>query len=289
MRAEGRRVAVAGGTGVVGRHVVVSLQEAGATTVVISRAAGVDVTTGEGLDAAMDGVDAVIDTSNVQTLSGKKSVAFFAPATSNLLAAGERAGVRHHVALSIVGCDRVDLPYYLGKRRQEELIAAGTVPWTVLRATQFHEFAEQIVERSPGPFAMAPKMLTQPVAAREVAGALVDLALGEPRGLAADLGGPRQERMDDMVRRVVRRRGTACCRRPGADDGQGRTADRRRWTAPRRGRDARHRVLRGVARATVTAGFGARLSAALADVTRLTPLPEISVTRHHGYPEPWPI
>jgi uncharacterized protein YbjT (DUF2867 family) len=203
----GRRVVVAGGTGMVGRLVVEALRAGGAEPVVVSRSAGVDLVTGVGLDAALEGADAVIDASNIETLSGKRSVAFFSSATSNLLAAGERAGVRHHVALSIVGCDRVDVPYYLGKRRQEELVEAGPVPWTVLRATQFHEFAAQTVDRSPGPLAMAPKMLSQPVAAREVAAALVDTALGEPRGRTADLGGPRQERMDDMVRRLVRRRG----------------------------------------------------------------------------------
>ncbi|WP_278256394.1 SNF2-related protein [Nocardioides convexus] len=113
-------IAVAGGTGLVGRLVVDEVRRAGATPVVVARSAGVDLTTGAGLDAALAGVDAVIDASNVETMSGPTSVAFFEAATGHLLAAGERAGVRHHVALSIVGCDRVDLPYYLGKRRQEE-------------------------------------------------------------------------------------------------------------------------------------------------------------------------
>lgn len=200
-------IAVAGGTGLVGRLVVEEVRRAGATPVVVARSAGVDLTTGAGLDDALRGVSAVIDASNVETMSGATSVAFFEAATGHLLAAGERAGVRHHVALSIVGCDRVDLPYYLGKRRQEELVAAGPVPWTVLRATQFHEFAGQLVDRSPGPLAIAPRMLSQPVAAAEVAAALVARALGEPVGLAPDLGGPRPERMDRLVRRELRRRG----------------------------------------------------------------------------------
>ena len=118
-------IAVAGGTGLVGRMVVEEVRRAGATPVVVARSAGVDLTTGAGLDAALGGVDAVIDASNVETMSAKVSVGFFEAATTHLLAAGERAGVRHHVALSIVGCDRVDLPYYLGKRRQEELVSAG--------------------------------------------------------------------------------------------------------------------------------------------------------------------
>lgn len=199
---------MAGGTGLVGAMVVEEVRRTGATPVVIARSAGVDLTTGSRLAEALDGVDAVIDASNVETLSAKRSVAFFEAATGHLLAAGAAAGVRHHVALSIVGCDRVDVPYYLGKRRQEALVAAGPVPWSVLRATQFHEFAGQLVERSPRPFAMALRMRTQPVAAREVAAALVAAALGEPAGRLPDLGGPRPEDLARMVRDVVRARGS---------------------------------------------------------------------------------
>ena len=201
------RIAVAGGTGLVGRLVVDEVRRVGATPVVIARSAGVDLTTGAGLDQALAGADAVVDASNVETMSGKVSVAFFEAATRHLLEAGERAGVRHHVALSIVGCDVVDLPYYLGKRRQEELVAAGAVPWTILRATQFHEFAGQLVDRSPGPLALAPRMLSQPVAAAEVAALLVATALGEPQHATPELGGPRRERMDKLVRAELRRRG----------------------------------------------------------------------------------
>ncbi|HWJ67715.1 MAG TPA: NAD(P)H-binding protein [Nocardioides sp.] len=205
------QIAVAGGTGLVGRLVVEEVRRTGATPVVLARSAGVDLTTGAGLDAALAGadtvVDAVIDVSNVETMSGTVSVGFFEAATTHLLDAGRRAGVRHHVALSIVGCDRVDLPYYLGKRRQEELVAAGPVPWTVLRATQFHEFAGQLVDRSPGPLALAPRMRSQPVAAREVASALVAAAVDRPAGLLPDLAGPREERLDVLVRAELRRRG----------------------------------------------------------------------------------
>lgn len=190
-----------------GRKVVDEVRRAGATPVVIARSTGADLTTGAGLDEALAGVDAVIDASNVDTMSAKVSVGFFATATRHLLEAGERAGVRHHVALSIVGCDVVDLPYYRGKRRQEELVTAGPVPWTIVRATQFHEFAGQLVDRSPGPFALAPRMLSQPVAAVEVAALLVATALGEPQRATHDLGGPRPERMDRLVRAELRRRG----------------------------------------------------------------------------------
>ncbi|MDQ6524607.1 NAD(P)H-binding protein [Nocardioides sp. LHD-245] len=202
------KIAVAGGTGLVGRMVVDEVRRAGGTPVVIARSVGVDLVTGDGLAAALDGVDAVIDVSNVETMGAKRSIAFFEAATGHLLTAGAAAGVRHHVALSIVGCDRVDLPYYLGKRRQEELVAAGPLPWTVLRATQFHEFAGQVIDRSPRPLALGLRMRTQPIAAREVAVELVAAAVDRPAGLLPDLAGPRPEAMDAMVRRVLRARGS---------------------------------------------------------------------------------
>lgn len=198
---------MAGGTGLVGRLVVDELRTRGDDVVVIARSAGVDLRTGDGLDAVLVGVEALIDVSNVETMAAKPSIRFFEAATAHLLAAEERAGVRHHVALSIVGCDVVDMGYYLGKRRQEELVAAGPVPWTILRATQFHEFAGQMIDRSPRPIALALQMPTQPVAAIDVARALVSCAVGTPGGRAPDLGGPRPERLDRLVRLELRRRG----------------------------------------------------------------------------------
>lgn len=199
-------IAVAGGTGWVGRLVVDAVRAAGHTPIVLARSTGVDLTTGRGLEEALSGASAVIDVSNVSTVRRAKSVAFFEAATSHLLAAERRAGVGHHIALSIVGCDRVDFGYYYGKRRQEELVLAGPVPATVLRATQFHEFAAQILERG-GPFAITPRMLCQPIAAREVAAALADLAVAVPAGRVPDLAGPREEQMADMMRRLLRTRG----------------------------------------------------------------------------------
>lgn len=199
-------IAVAGGTGWIGRHVVEAVRAVGDTPIVLARSTGVDLVTGAGLDQALAGASAVIDVSNVTTTRKRKSVAFFEAATSHLLAAEAKAGVAHHVALSIVGCDRVGLGYYFGKRRQEESALAGPVPATVLRATQFHEFAAQMLDRG-GPFALVPKMLCQPIAAEEVAAALVDFAGGAPAGLAPDLAGPQPEEMPDMVRRLVRARG----------------------------------------------------------------------------------
>jgi len=204
------RIAVAGGTGVVGRHVVDRCRELGHSPVVLARSSGVDVTTGAGLPDALAGVDSVVDVTNVSTVARRKAVAFFETATTQLLAAEQAAGVAHHVVLSIVGIDRVDFGYYLGKRRQEELALAGPVPATVLRATQFHEFPGQLIDRG-GAVAIVPRMLTQPVAAREVAEALVDLAVGAPAGFVAELAGPEQHLMADLVRRVRDARGS---RRP---------------------------------------------------------------------------
>ena len=202
-----RRVAVAGGTGVVGRHVVDVLREHGHQPIVLSRRDGVDVRTGAGLPAALDGVDAVVDVSNVVTLRRSVAERFFSDVSRTLLDAGRQAGARHHVALSIVGIDDVDIGYYAGKRAQERVVLAGDRT-SVLRATQFHEFAEQVVERAAGPVRLVPRMRVQPVAAREVAEALVDLALGDPVGRAPDLGGPEPHDLVDLARRVVAARGS---------------------------------------------------------------------------------
>ena len=196
------RIAVAGGTGAVGRHVVDVARERGHDAVVLTRSNGVDLVAAHGLAAALAGVDAVIDVASVQTVSSKAARDFFGAVTRHLLAAEEAAGVRHHVALSIVGVDDASYGYYAGKLLQEQLVEAGRVPWTLLRATQFHEFASQIFERMKvGPVVTVPAMRSQPVAAREVGERLVDLAEGAPAGRVRDLAGPHEERMSDVVRR----------------------------------------------------------------------------------------
>ena len=150
----------------------------------------------------LDGVDTVIDVASVQTLSDAASRDFFGAVTRTLLAAEVAAGVRHHVALSIVGVDDAPHGYYAGKVLQEQLVESGPVPWTILRATQFHEFAGQIFDTAKvGPLVLVPRMRSQPVAAREVAERLVAFAVGEPAGRAKDLAGPGEERMADMARR----------------------------------------------------------------------------------------
>jgi uncharacterized protein YbjT (DUF2867 family) len=201
-------VAVAGGTGTVGRHAVDALRAAGHEPRVLGRSRGVDLVTGRGLNAALDGVDAVIDTSNVSTLSATAAADFFRTATGNLVDAADRAGVGHILVLSIVGIDRMPYDYYAGKVAQEAVVEASAVPWTILRATQFHEFAGQLFSRAKaGPLHIAPRARVQPIAAREVGRHLAELAAGTPRGRADDMGGPREERLDDMVKRYARRTG----------------------------------------------------------------------------------
>ena len=201
------KIAVAGGTGQTGGKVVEHLRAQGHHPVILARAHGVDLIQNTGLDAALDGVEAIIDVADFATMNAKKARASFGTATANLLAAAERNGVRHHVALSIVGSDRVHSGYYQGKQRQEELVRSGNVPWTILRATQFHEFAAQILAQVPGPVALVPHMQSQPIAVSEVAAHLCELATGQPQQMAPELAGPRVESVVDMARQLIRRRG----------------------------------------------------------------------------------
>lgn len=202
------RIAIAGATGAVGRPVVDAAERAGHSVVPLARAHGIDLTAGTGLAEALSGVDAVIDVASVSTMSTKESVEFFSTVTRNLLAAERAAGVGHHVALSIVGIDGVDSGYYAGKLAQEALVTASDVPWTLLRATQFHEFAAQTLKSTTfGPIAMLPLGPVQPVAASEVGQRLVQLAEAGPAGRVNDLAGPRPESLVDLGRRYLRATG----------------------------------------------------------------------------------
>ncbi|GAB7193498.1 NAD(P)H-binding protein [Kineococcus sp. NUM-3379] len=203
------RIAVVGGTGVLGRHVVAELRERGHEAVPLSRATGVDAATGAGLDAALEGAEVVLDASSTATTRRPAAVGFFGAVTRNLHAAGARAGVRHLVVVSIVGIDRVPLGYYAGKLEQERVALAGPLPASVLRTTQFHEFAGQVLDRTTlGPLAVVPAWPVRPVAAREVAAALADLAEGGPAGRARPLAGPEVHSLPDLARRVAAARGS---------------------------------------------------------------------------------
>ncbi|MDP9826915.1 uncharacterized protein YbjT (DUF2867 family) [Kineosporia succinea] len=197
---------MAGGTGAVGRHVVDVLRERGHEAVVLARSAGVDLVTGRDLD--LGGVDAVVDVTSVSTQKQAEAESFFGAVTGHLLEAGKASGVGHHVVLSIVGIDDAPTGYYRGKVLQERLVEEGGVPWTILRATQFHEFAAQILAAlRVGPLHPVPVMRNEPVAAREVAEHLADRVEKGPAGRVPDLGGPREERMADMARAYLRHTG----------------------------------------------------------------------------------
>jgi uncharacterized protein YbjT (DUF2867 family) len=203
------RIAVVGATGRIGGLSVRALERAGHDVVRISRSLGVDVHTGAGLAAALAGVDAVVDSSNTRSTDGAGVLDFFGTGTRNLLDAEQSAGVRHHVLLSIVGIDRGQRNvHYDGKREQERLVTGGGVPWTILRATQFHDFAAMVAgwaERD-GTAAIAP-LLIQPVAPADVADVLAEIAVGEPQRRRIDLAGPRTEDLVDMARRTLVARG----------------------------------------------------------------------------------
>ena len=194
---------MAGGTGAVGRPTVAAAEAAGHEVIVLARSTGVDVRSGASLTGALDGIDVVIDVTSIGTLSTGKAVAFFRDATTHLLETSEAAGVRHVIALSIIGARGVDSGYYAGKTVQEELVEQARIGWTILRASQFHEFAAQRARQRVLGTVIAPKMRSQPIAASEVAAVLVEIAMGDPRGLDRDLAGPQEENMADMIRRYL--------------------------------------------------------------------------------------
>ncbi|MFL6073813.1 MAG: SDR family oxidoreductase [Mycobacteriales bacterium] len=203
------RIAVAGATGRVGSGAVAVLERAGHQTVPISRAAGVDAYAGTGLDDALRGVDAVIDATNTSARDEAEIVDFFGTITRNLLAAEESQGVRHHVLLSIVGIDHdQNVAHYSGKREQERQVTAGPVPWSIVRATQFHDFGAMVAEWTERDgTATVPPLLVQPVDPADVAEALADVATGEPLHAKLDVAGPETQDLVDMARRTFAVRG----------------------------------------------------------------------------------
>ena len=203
------RIAVAGATGRIGRLTTAALEAAGHQTVPLSRHAGIDAYTGSGLADAMAGADAVIDVTNNPSQDLAEIVDFFGTVTKNLLAAGEKAGVRHHVLLSIVGLDHNSrAPHYAGKREQERLVASGPVPWSIVRATQFHDFAAMVAgwAEKDGTATIAP-LLVQPIAQDDVAAILADVAVGASLGYKLDIAGPGTQDLVDMARRTFAVRG----------------------------------------------------------------------------------
>jgi uncharacterized protein YbjT (DUF2867 family) len=202
------KVAVAGGTGVVGRWTVSALRQAGNEPVVLARSTGVDLVSGDGLAGALAGCDAVIDVSNIAGTKAAVVSAFFEATSRNLMREAATAGVGHIVVLSIIGIDHVPFGYYQGKLRQEAVLSESPVPVSILRAAQFHEFPGQYLTRFSGRFVVVPRWRVQPVAAREVGAELARLACGSPPSAGApvmsELAGPAEENMADLIRQVIR-------------------------------------------------------------------------------------
>ena len=204
------RIAVAGATGRVGRHVVDVLRENGHEPVAISRSDGVDVITGDGLAAALDGVESVIDTATGPSPEQAAATEFFTTAVRNLEEAGVRAGVQKLVVVSIIGTDKATGGYGAAKLAHERAALAGPIPARILRAAQFHEFVEVLMAWGrQGDVVYLPRMRTQIVAARTVAEALAALALSpEPEGAQpAEIAGPCEEYLPDLAALLAARRG----------------------------------------------------------------------------------
>ncbi|MBO0852300.1 MAG: hypothetical protein J2P18_00860 [Nocardia sp.] len=197
------RIAVAGGTGVVGRYVVECARAAGHDVIVLSRSTGVDTVAGRGLRSALRGVDTIVDATNAGTTEQTPATEFFTASVANLTRAGAESGAGHLVVLSIVGIDSPVIGYYAAKLAHEQRALAGPLPVTILRATQFHEFAAQMIAwNRDGALARIPDWNVQPAAARTVGRVLAELAASPPGGWVPDLGGPGQARLATLAARL---------------------------------------------------------------------------------------
>lgn len=199
------KVVVIGGSGLIGSKLVASLRERGHDVLSASPRSGVNAVTGEGLAGALAGADVVVDVSNSPSFEDKAVMEFFERSTSNLMAAEKKAGVKHHVALSVVGAERLpDSGYMRAKVAQEALIKGSGVPYTIVRATQFFEFLEAIAASGTvdGEVRL-PTAQFQPVAAVDVSMAVLDAVLGAPVNGMVELGGPESLPMSEFIGRAL--------------------------------------------------------------------------------------
>ncbi|MGD1224121.1 MULTISPECIES: SDR family oxidoreductase [Streptomyces] len=202
------KVAVIGGTGLIGSQVVKDLNAAGHEAVPHSKSTGIDVLTGQGLDEAVAGADVVVNLTNSPTFD-EASPAFFQTSMDNLLAAARKAGVGHFVILSIVGVDQVPaLDYYRAKTLQEQILAAGPVPYSIVRATQFMEFMDAVLSwTSDDDTVRLPATPIQPIAAKDVAEAVAEVAAGAPLNGIRNIGGPEIFHLDELGRITLSHKG----------------------------------------------------------------------------------
>ena len=195
------KIVVIGGTGLIGRQLVARLRAAGNDALAASPSTGVDTISGDGLAEALAGADAVVDVANAPSFDNAAVLTFFETSGRNLLAAETAAGVRHHVALSVVGTDRPNPSgYFRAKLAQEKLIEGSTVPYTIVRATQFFEFMSGIAESgTKDGIARLSSGAMQPIASADVAAALFDVVLGDPVNGVVEIAGPERAPLAEFV------------------------------------------------------------------------------------------
>ena len=197
------KIVVIGGSGLIGSKLVSKLREQGHEAVAASPKSGVNTLTGDGLDQALKGAPVVVDVSNAPSWEDSAVMKFFETSTRNLLSSEVAAGVRHHVALSVVGSERMlESGYFRAKIAQENLIKGSSIPYSIVRATQFFEFVKGIADFSTdGNTVRLPPVLIQPMAADDVASAVGRVAIGSPVNGTVEVGGPETFRLDELVRR----------------------------------------------------------------------------------------
>jgi uncharacterized protein YbjT (DUF2867 family) len=199
------KIVVIGGTGLIGSRTVAILRQGGHEVVAASPQSGVNSFTGEGLNKAVVGTQVVIDLANSPSFEDKAVLEFFETSGRNLLAAEAAAGVRHHIALSIVAIDRTDNGYFRAKVAQEKLIKSSGMPYTIIRATQFLEFLRGIADSSAdGNIVRLPSVLFQPIAADDVAANVADVALAPPRNGIVEIAGAERAPFNEIIARYLR-------------------------------------------------------------------------------------
>jgi uncharacterized protein YbjT (DUF2867 family) len=200
------KIVVIGGTGLIGSKLVAKLRERGHEAVAAAPDTGVNTLTGEGLAAALEGASVVTDVSNAPSFEDAAVLDFFQTSTRNILAAESAAGVGHHVALSVVGTERLaESGYFRAKIAQEKLIADSSIPYSIVHATQFFEFVTQLADISTsGNTVRLAHVLIQPMAAQDVASAVADVTLGPPLDGIIEVAGPQQYHLDELIRNTLR-------------------------------------------------------------------------------------
>lgn len=205
------KIVVIGGSGLIGTKLVNKLRQLGHEVVAASPASGVNTITGEGLAQALAGAQVAVDVANSPSWEDKAVLEFFETSGRNLLAAEAAAGVGHHVALSVVGTDRLLASgYFRAKMAQENLIKASSIPYTIVRSTQFFEFVSGLAQlATEGQTVRLPAAMMQPIVSDDVAAALADIAVEEPLNGTVEVAGPERIRMDELVRQFLSAKGDA--------------------------------------------------------------------------------